>query len=125
MSAAKWGYLRPRDFDGGAACGVERGRGAPAADGELEMLGAAEEGTDLAGANVRVRGDDAGDRAAGDAQRDRLRAGEGFECAPVDIRHEVAEAVDEQDDSAQVRLANVHRRKVELLVARHSSTERG
>src|SRR5581483_6002558 len=80
-----------------AAVHMERVGGAAAVDGNFEMVGAAEERTHVAAGDLRIRRDHAGNRVRPDANVESGAGCELLERLPVDVRDQVAEAIDAKD----------------------------
>src|SRR5439155_3953008 len=78
-----------------AAPEIEPFGGARAVDGDLQMVGAAEERADVAVRGLRIRRDDARHHVRADANVDRT-AGDLVEAAAIDVGDQVAEAIDAQ-----------------------------
>ena len=79
-----------------AARELEAFGGAAAVDGDLEMLGAAEERARRAGVGLRIRRHDLVDRVRAGRDLDRAGAGKPVEDAAVHIGDEVPETIDAQ-----------------------------
>src|SRR5947207_14365211 len=94
--------VQPRDLNDRTTAHPERrGRTAPI-DGQFEMIATAKEATDLSRADVEVGSNDASNGVTTRIESDSLTASEGFECAAVDVRDQIAESIDEQDDSSEL-----------------------
>src|SRR5438874_824143 len=102
----------PGDVHGGAAAEIEPRRGARAVGSDLEMIGAAEERADLAVAGVGIRRDDARHGVLADADLERA-VRQLVERAAIDVRDQVAEAIDAQHLAVDVIGGDVRLRDLE------------
>src|SRR5213079_1461124 len=107
-----------------AAPEIEARRGAVAVRGNLEMLGAAEQSADLARSAIGVRRDDFLHLVVADAYIER-RTGQLVERLPIDIRDQIAEAVDAQNLPLDALLIDRRLRDVEHDECARRSSERG
>src|SRR5687767_9834672 len=85
-------------------------------DCDLEMIGAAEECTQFTRRRLRVGGHDARDVTLADGDPDRPAAGELLERAPIDVRNQVAEAIDAHYFSGDGLRHHDRPRQIEYLI---------
>src|SRR4249920_4145619 len=84
----------PTDVHGASPCRARECGGAGAVQCELEMIGAAEEGAQFSEAGIGIGRNHARDVAAGDLNHDGIAAREAGERTAVDVRDEIAKAID-------------------------------
>src|SRR5437764_6169678 len=113
----------PGDLHRRTAPEIEPFGGARAVVGDLQMVRAAEERADVAVRGLRIRGDDARHHVRAGANVERA-AGDLVEAAAIDVRDQVAEAIDAQHLAVDAVGGDLWFRDLELVNRAGRSAER-